>query len=185
MSNDKKDNEQQEYKGLSRTASVFGQSSVDSIKGGVAGTVAGAVIGAIAHNKEMHEAVRNGNTSIDTSSISGQVKAGWHGAPRLGKSAVMAIGLGAVVSLIASIVGAFRGFKKADEAKEQFKEITGENKNIKEKLADTQSRLASSEASISEIRSAIAHHPEQQKSHVADLNAERAAQAAQHSHAAI
>ncbi len=183
MSDDKKDNDQQEYKGLSRTASVFGQSFVDFFKGGAVGAVVGSIAGAVAHNKEVHESMPR----VEHEAIAemGKVKAYWHSAPRWAKAVGVSVVLGVLSAGVAGIVGAFRGFKKGDEAKEQFKEITGENKNIKEKLSDTQSRLASSEASMAEIRSAVAHQPEQQKSHVADLNAERAAQAAQISQAAI
>ena len=68
-----------------------------------------------------------------------------------------------------AIIGAVRGVKKANAARTQFNEITGENRELKGKLYT--------------IETAVTMNS--QKSHVADLENQRAKQAAQSASVAV
>lgn len=181
MSEENEDAGKQEYKGLGKTAAALGQSSVDAAKGLAGGAVIGGAIGAILHNKETHETAKAFNRSILESVIhkdkqtfekltegltnSQSLKNTWNSFGRGGKVTLGAIAVGISVAIISQVAGLFRGYKKAKAGEKQFDTITAENRELKNK--------------ISGIETAAALATGNQKSYVADIENQRAKQAAQ------
>lgn len=181
---DNKDSNGQEYKGLSKTSSAVGQGFVDGAKGLVVGGAIGAVVGAVAHNKEAQkEAINNVMDSSDIINqlgelnnkkaakelfrdvkLTGILKTGWNAIGRGGKALVGAAIVGIAVASVTQIVGYFRGAKKANAARQQFDEITAENRELKGKLS---------------VIEAVTAQAKPEKSFVVDLENKRSQQASQ------
>ncbi len=185
---DNKNTNEQEYKGLSKTASAFGQGDVDALKGLAVGGAIGAAIGAVSHSDEVqkeataklrvsYDLLKRLNKLEDKEALkslkaelfkdvksSDILKGAWEALGRGSKALIGAAIIGTAVASVTQIVGYFRGAKKANAARQQFDEITAENRDLKEKLSAI-------ETSAAQIK------PE--KSFVADLNEQRAKQAAQ------
>ncbi len=186
---DNKDSNEQEYKGLSKTASVFGQGDVDALKGLAVGGAIGAAIGAVSHSDEVqkeaatklkvsYDLLKRLNKLDDKEALkslkaelfkdvksSDILKSWWEALGRGSKALIGAAIIGTAVAAVTQIVGYFRGYKKAKAARAQFDEITAENRGLKEKL------------SVIEAVTAAQAKPE--KSFVADLDEQRAKQAVQ------
>ncbi len=185
---DNKDSSDQEYKGLSKTASAFGQSDVDALKGLAVGGAIGAAIGAVAHSDEVQkeattklrvsydllkrlnklddkEALKSLKTELFKDIKSSDIlKSGWEALGRGSKALVGAAIVGIAVASVTQIVGYFRGAKKANAARQQFDEITAENRELKGKLS---------------VIEAVTAQTKPEKSFVADLNEQRAKQEVQ------
>jgi hypothetical protein len=165
--NANKDSNQQEYNGVGKTSSILGQGVGDSIKGLAGGAVVGGAIGAVMHNKEKSEDFleKGGLGKIREVLHTLAVNKG-----RFGRASGTAVLVALPVAAVAGISGLFRGAKKAEESRDQFNEITSENKELKGKLAAT-------EASIEHIKSAVSQvEAPSEKSHVADIEAKRSQQ---------
>ncbi len=162
------DDDKQKYKGPSRAAASVGQGDVDGAVGLVAGAAAGAAIGAYMHNEEAYKAA-NVLKQVEKTDF---LKTAWNSLSRSGKAWAGAIGVGIVASSISQLIGYFRGAKKADAALEQFNEITGENKLLKQKLEASEQRIA-------DIKEAVVAPQERNENGFAsrlDKERERAAQ---------
>lgn len=186
---DNKNTNEQEYKGLSKTASAFGQGDVDALKGLAVGGAIGAAIGAISHSDEVQKEASTKLMNLDAlvkrldklydketfKSLKAELfkdvkssdilKNGWESLGRGSKALIGAAIIGTAVASVTQIVGYFRGYKKAKAARAQFDEITAENRELKEKL------------SVIEAVTVAQAKPE--KSFVADLDEQRAKQASQ------
>jgi len=116
-------------------------------------------------NKEKSDAALKGELGL--------AKKIWHSVGRGGKTAIVAVAVAIPATIIAGVVGLFRGVNKTNDALNQFNEITNENKNLKEKLT-------TSEANIAQIKSVVAQVEKPvEKNHVAALEAGRSQQNSQ------
>jgi hypothetical protein len=149
---DNKNSTEQEKNGVGKVASVFGQSTVDGLKGFGVGAAIGAVVGAVSGKA---------NTFVNSRTAGTLSQFGVKSSAVIGAYVVANIG-----GAIGSIVGLFRGYRKAKAAEQQFNEITNENRELKSKLSGI------------ETAAAIVNG-ESQKSYVADLENQRAKQTAQ------
>ncbi len=169
--------ENQEYQGISKPAAAFGQGAVTGAKMGALGAGLGAAAGAFMHNKEAHELTDSTYNILDNISISGPKdtkalketsKELWHSFGRGRKSAAAALVTAVGAGTIGAVVGLVRGAKKTTAAREQFDQLTVDNKELNDKLA-------ASEKSLADVKSTVAvmgKHSE--KSHVAELENRRA-----------
>ncbi|MCE2927297.1 MAG: hypothetical protein LW823_06640 [Rickettsiales bacterium] len=149
------DSKKPEYKGPSEVVTAFGQSQVDSLVGTAIGGVGGAIAGAALHNQAKHDAIKlaNNETIKSIAKAEGALKPAWHSLGRGGKAFAAAVGGMLALSMVGSIVGYFRGAKKASEAKKQFDEITTENALLSEKLETTSAQLRESKSFVESLKS--------------------------------
>jgi|NOAtaT_6_FD_contig_51_5646575_length_537_multi_4_in_0_out_0_1 hypothetical protein len=158
-----KNEKKPEYKGPSEVVSAFGQSQVDSLVGTAIGGVGGAIAGAAMHNQAKHDALKlaNNETINSIKKAEGALTPAWHSLGRGGKAFAAAVGGMLVLSTVGSIVGYFRGAKKASEAKKQFDEITTENALLSERLEATNTQLRESKSFVESLRAERAKEPSQ------------------------
>lgn len=174
MSDNKSDSKNPEYKGVNEDVYILGQRAVDSNNGGLTGFVGGAAVGALA-NKQVNNIIDKALSKLDISNSAtiemsktdgGSYKANLNSRfGRFGTALIVGGVLSIVGSIVGDIVGRIRGKKKIDVARAQFDEITAENRELKSKLSGI------------ETAAAIVNGGSQ-KSFVADLENQRAKQAA-------
>ena len=157
------DSKEQEYKGISKTVASLGQSFNDGVDGLAVGGAVGAVAGGISYAASSNVKEFIGRAATNVAESSGRIAG--TGSKFTAAVLVGAILVAPVFAIVKSVTGLFRGAKKATAARAQFDEITTENRELKSKLSG--------------IETAAEIVTGNQKSHVTDLENQRAKQAAQ------
>lgn len=155
-----------EYKGPSDAVTALGQSQVDGWVGGIAGAAVGAVGGALVHDEAKHKnivgaleksvkKVNNKKVIKGVESVfekEGVFKAIWHAATKPGKALIGALGGAIIIGVIGQMTGAFRGARKAKEARQQFDDITSENLELQHKLEAAEAQVAQSKSFVDTLK---------------------------------
>lgn len=159
--------ENQEYQGVSKPAAAFGQSTVTGTKAGVIGGALGAAAGALLHKEVTQVVEETAESAAKTGRMAGLINE-WNTLGRGWKAAVAAGAAATVAGAVGSLVGAVKGVRKTQAAREQFDQLTSDNKELNDKLA-------ASEKSLSDVKSTMAIMSQSsEKSHVAELENRRA-----------